>query len=240
MALWLQSGDQSIGIDHGIVARDDLAHLMQACELSARAAAAMSEASDRAAAIMEGAAAQALQVIRDAERDGERLRTEAHARGLSDAAVQWAEELSARAIATHLSVQRSSERLAELVMLASQRVIETEDRQALYRRALRTVSQLTRDSKTLVLHVGSEDAVHARDTVAEIAAQVGITVPLEIKVDNRLLAGGCVFESDYGVIDASLGLQVDAVRAAIGRAARTALSRPDGPPPEPPESGDGP
>ena len=102
-----------------------------------------------------------------------------------------------------------------------------EDKDALYRRALRTVSHLTKESKTLVLHIGAADAEYARAAVADIAVDVGIDVPLEIKVDNRLMAGGCVLESDFGVIDASLGLQIDAVKTAISKAARSALSSND-------------
>jgi hypothetical protein len=63
--------------------------------------------------------------------------------------------------------------------------------------------------------------------VGQLAEEIGVPVPLDIKVDERLTAGGCVLESDYGVIDASLGLQIEAVKLAIGRAARAALARMD-------------
>lgn len=225
MAVWLKSGNDDIGVADGIVRRDDFARLVEACELTARAAALLSDAGEEAVNIMADAVDSARQTIQNAETEGKRIRSEAFSRGISDATERWAEEMTHKAFQAHQSIQRASERLAELVSLATQRVIEVEDKDGLYRRALRTVSHLTKDSKTLVLHIGAEDAAYARAAVAGIAAEVGIEVPLEIKVDNRLVAGGCVLESDFGVIDASLGLQIEAVKHAISKAARAALSK---------------
>ena len=83
---------------------------------------------------------------------------------------------------------------------------------------------LADDSKTLVLHTGVDDAEYARSVVGQLTKELGIEIPVQVKVDGRLLAGGCVLESDYGVIDASIGLQIDAVKKAIGKAARAALN----------------
>jgi len=225
MAIWLQSGTLHFGLEDGIVRRDDFAELVQACELGARAGQLLADAHAHAAGIAAAATERANLTIAEAETQAETLRVQACEAGKRDAAEQWAETMSTRAIQSHASVQKAKDRLAELVCLAAQRVVEVEDRQALYRRALRTVSQMVSDSKTLVLHIGTQDETYAREVVAAIAAEVGIEVPLEVRVDHRLVAGGCVLESDYGVVDASLGLQLDAVRRAIGKAARAALGR---------------
>lgn len=228
MAIWLKTGELEVGLSDGIVRRDDFAALADVCELTRLAAARLAEASAQAAQIVDGALAQAEREIAQARDQSERIRAEAHARGLREAAERWAEEMAEKAFEAHHGIQRASERLAELVSLAAQRVIEVEDKDGLYRRALRSVRSLTGDSKTLTLHIGIEDAEYARSVVDQLAQEIGIPVPLEIKVDNRLVAGGCVLESDYGVIDASLGLQIQAVKLAIGRAARAALSHLDG------------
>lgn len=228
MAVWLKSGNDDIGVVDGILRRDDFARLVEVCELTTRATTLLATAGEHANQIVTNAIELARQTLQHAEHDGARLRSEAYARGISESAARWAEEITHKAFQAHQSIQRASDRLAELVSLATQRVVEVEDKDGLYRRALRTVSHLTKDSKTLVLHIGSADAAYARAAVAGIAAEVGIEVPMEIKVDNRLMAGGCVLESDFGVIDASLGLQLDAVKLAISKAARAALARHDG------------
>jgi type III secretion protein L len=198
---------------------------MQACELSARAAGLLSQAGEEAVSIVAEAVERAKKTLHDAERTSEKLKADAYANGISEAAARWAEEMTQKAFDAQRSIHKASERLAELVSMATQRVIEVEDKDGLYRRALRTVRHLAQDSKTLVLHIGANDAEYANTVVADIATEMGIDVPLEIKVDNSLSAGGCVLESDYGVIDASLGLQIHAVKEAIAKAARSALSR---------------
>ncbi len=227
MAVWLRTGDLDLGIDDGILRGADFATLVELCQLNRQAAERLARAGDEAAQIVSQALEQARQEIESARSEGERIRAEALERGLREAAERWAEEMAAKAFEAHVGIQRASDRLAELVSLAAQRVIEVEDRDGLYRRALRTVRSLTGDSKTLTLHIGSDDADYARSVIGQLAQEIGVPVPVDIKVDHRLRAGGCVLESDHGVIDASLGLQIEAVKLAIGRAARAALARGD-------------
>jgi type III secretion protein L len=227
MAVWLRTGELEVGVDDGVVRRDEFAALVEVCHLNQRAAERLAHAGEEAARIVADALQQAEQQIAHAQDESDRIRAEARERGLREAVERWAEEMAHKAFDAHHSIQRASDRLAELVSLAAQRVIEVEDRDGLYRRALRSMRGLTGDSKTLTLHIGHEDAAYARSVVGQLAEEIGVPVPLDIKVDERLTAGGCVLESDYGVIDASLGLQIEAVKLAIGRAARAALARMD-------------
>lgn len=229
MAVWIRTGAVDVGVSDGVVRSADFATLVEACELDAQAAQRLAQAGAEATRIVTEATMQGERRIDEARGECDRIRTQAHEQGLRDAAERWAHEMAAKAFDARHSIQRASDRLAELVSLATQRVIEAEDRDGLYRRALRTVRHLAGDSKTLTLHIGADDAEHARAVVAQLADETGITVPLEVRVDNRLPGGGCVLESDYGVIDASLGLQLEAVKKAIGKAARAALSRMDDP-----------
>ena len=215
MAFWLRTGDLDVGVSDGVVRGADFATLVEACEINALAAHKLLQASEEASAIMAEALRAAEERIEAALGECGRIRYEAREQGLRDAAERWAQEMAEKAFDAHRSIRRASDRLAELVSLATQRVIEVEDKDGLYRRALRTVRHLATDSKTLVLHIGADDADYARSVVGQLAEEIGIVVPLEVKVDSRLVAGGCVLESDYGVIDASLGLQIQAVKQAF-------------------------
>ena len=226
MAVWIRSDQQLIGIADGVIRRDDFAALVEVCELNSQAAQHLAEARQRAALLVTQAEAECGAMVMAARTECDRIRADAHAQGMREAAAHWSQELVGRAIDAHQSTERASERLAELVSLATQRVLELADKDALYRRALRRVRELARESKTLVLHTGPDDVEHAREVMEGIAQELGIQVPVEVRIDQRLATGGCVLESDFGVIDASLGLQFTAVKAAITRAARAALLRP--------------
>ena len=225
MAFWLRTGDLDVGVSNGVVRGTDFAELVETCELMFRAAQKLSEAGEEASVIVSEALTQAEERLAAAQGECGRIRAEAREQGLRDAAERWAQEMAEKAFDARRSMQRASERLTELVSLATQRVIEVEDKDGLYRRALRTVRHLTDESKTLVLHIGPDDAAYARSVVGQLAEEIGIVIPLEVKVDTRMAPGGCVLESDYGVIDASLGLQVQAVKQAISKAARAALGQ---------------
>ena len=56
-------------------------------------------------------------------------------------------------------------------------------------------------------------------------AEAGLTV--ELKVDPGLKPGSCIFESDLGVLDASLQVQLEGLRGAMERAVRRALAESD-------------
>ena len=227
MAFWLRSGRVDIGVADGVVRQADFADLVESCRLTALAAHQLAQAGEQASAIVAQAVVQAEQRIAAAHDDSSRIRAEAKEQGLREAAERWTQEMAEKAFAARHSLQRASDRLAELVSLATQRVVEVEDKEGLYRRALRTVRHLADDSKMLVLHIGPDDADYARSVIGQLAQEIGIEVPLEVKVDGRLAAGGCVLESDYGVIDASIGLQIQAVKKAITKAARAALGNLD-------------
>ena len=223
MAIWLNAGQQAIGVDCGVIRRGDFAALVNACDLAAKAEDILVAAGDEAVDIVAKAHTQAKEIRVDAEQEGKRIREEAFVRGTQEAASRWIEEVASRAVDARDSMLRASSRLAELVSLATQRVLETEDKEGLYRRALRTVKQLTSESKTLILHVGPADHEYAESVIAGIASEVGVAIPLDIKIDPRLAEGGCVLESDSGVLDASLGIQIETIKQAITKAARNAL-----------------
>jgi type III secretion protein L len=224
MAFWLKTGDLEVGVSDGVVRRNDFAALVEACQLNSQAEARLEHAEEQASHIIDEALEEAQRLHRTAQEEGEQLRLQAREQGLREAAEQWAQEMAQKALLAHHSIQKASDRLAELVSLAAQRVIEVEDKGGLYRRALRAMRELTQDSKTLTLYVGLDDADYALSVLGQLTQEMGVPVPLEIKVDDRLAVGGCVLESDFGVIDASMGLQIEAIKRAISNAARAALS----------------
>jgi type III secretion protein L len=225
MAFWIRSGELELGVSDGVLRQAQFAQVVEVCALTTLAANKLSQASDRAGVIVAEALSDAEKRIAAVNAESIRIRADAKQQGLRDAAELWAQEMAEKAFDAQRSMQRASDRLAELVALATQRVIEVEDKEGLYRRALRTVRHLADGSKTLVLHIGADDAEYARSVVGQLAREIGIEIPLEVKVDSRITSGGCMLESDYGVIDASIGLQIQAVKRAITKAAKAALDQ---------------
>jgi type III secretion protein L len=223
MVIWLKAGQHGIGLEQGIVRDADVVTLVEVCELTTQAEELLAQAGQEAIDIVTKANESAVTIIKDAESKGTQIRDDAFVRGTQEAASRWIQEVASKALGARESMLKASNRLAELVSLATQHVVETADKEGLYRRALRTVKQLTGESKTLTLHVGPADQQYAESVMAVIAIEVGVQIPLDIRIDPRLTDGGCVLESDNGVLDASLGIQIETVKQAIAKAARNAL-----------------
>jgi type III secretion protein L len=231
MVVWFRHGSCTVGVEDGVVRASDFA------ALTSLLVAADAVETERQAALDEAMAEaerwrDAMQQTIDKQLAAA---AKAHKRGYADglksgreqAATDWAEAALRQAATTQATLVRQSDRIANIVALAVERVIEQEDRGALYLRAVRTVSKLMKDVPLLTLRVPQADHDNARQAVDEVLSQVGSVVPIEIVVDATLLEGSCLFESDQGVVDAGLATQLAAIRRAVVRAADLAGGWPD-------------
>ena len=224
MAVWITRGSGAVGIVDGVIRRRDFACLVEADEMVARARAEsdrlLADAQGRAHAMLEAAREEATSLVAEAQSSYEAAYRTGLDNGLHDAATQWAGQALSAAGAQQRRLYRQSERLSSIVSMAVERVIEQEDRAGLFRRSLRTVVKLVKDVPLLTMRVNEADQAHARRAVdALAAASVAGAPPIEVVVDAALPPGACRFESDQGVIDASLDTQLAALRRAVDRAA---------------------
>jgi type III secretion protein L len=224
MAVWITHGSRAVGIDNGLIRAHDFAHLVDAAALLEAAAAEhdriLAEARMEADAVLESARVEAASLVAEAQSSFEQAYKSGLDRGLHDAATQWAGQALDAAGATRRNLYRQSERLSNLVSMAVERVIDQEDRAALFRRSLRTIVKLVKSVPVLTMRVNEQDREHARRAVDTVLKQSRSTMSIEVLSDPALPPGGCRFESDDGVVDASLDTQLEALRRAVRRAAR--------------------
>ena len=159
-----------------------------------------------------------------AQAERERGYQEGFDKGREDAATRWIETALRSASLAQANLARQTERLSSIVSLAVERVIEEQDRGALYRRAVIAVTKMIKDVPLLTLRVSAADGDVARQAVAELAAHGDELPPIEVVQDAMLAEGSCLFESDEGVVDAGLSTQLAAVRRAVARSAHLAAS----------------
>jgi type III secretion protein L len=148
---------------------------------------------------------------------------EAYQTGLAQGTVEgtnlWTEQSVANARSNQHALERQRERLGGIVSMAVERLVEQEDKQALFKRALRTIGKLIKDVPMLTLRVNDADHDAAKKALLAMVDQAGSGVPIELVSDAGLAGGSCRFESDNGVIDASLATQLAAIKRAVVRAA---------------------
>ncbi|RZI61994.1 MAG: HrpE/YscL family type III secretion apparatus protein [Rubrivivax sp.] len=220
--------EPAAGAPYGILRASEVTLLRHDHEIrqaaTARAEALIAQAQTEAERILSEAQARAEALLRDAQTQIDAACESGRAEGERQAALAWHERQAGRAVDQADAVRGLHERMAEVVTSAVERIVQTEGRAALYQRALRSVQALSRSATALTLKVSSADFDAARDGIAAVPELQSAGLSVEVIVDPALPAGSCLFESDMGVVDASLKTQLDALRSAMSRAVKRAVA----------------
>jgi type III secretion protein L len=74
------------------------------------------------------------------------------------------------------------------------------------------------NQKQATLKVCPEQAQAARDAIAEIRLSDAAPTTVEVVADGRLEKNSCLIETEIGVVDASLDVQLEAIRKVLEKA----------------------
>jgi type III secretion protein L len=228
MVIWLNGAACSAGVEDGILPAAQVANLGELDALR-RSLAEQREsivqgARDEAQALLAEARQQAEQLLQNARAEAKRAVEQAYEEGRREAVLEWHEQQAGKAIDKAEALRRMHEKLAAIVTSAVERIVHTEERGALYQRALRSVQGLTRGANTLALRVNAVDFEHARAALGSLQSVGSNGLSVDVSVDPALKPGSCIFESEVGILDASLQTQLDGLRAAMDRAVRKAVT----------------
>jgi len=236
MAVWLTHGSHAVGLPAGVIRAADFAVLTTAAGVAATTDAERERVLAQARAEADTLVADAQALLAEAAQRYERARAEGHERGLQDAAVEWTQKVLDEAAVKQRDLRRQVDRLSSIVAMAVERMVDEEDRAALIRRSLRTISKLVQDTALLTLRVCPADRDNAQRAVDEVQPQLGGSLAIDIVADASLPAGACLFESDRGVIDAGVQTQLAAIRRAVTRAVESMAREPADAAPDLPRS----
>jgi len=172
-----------------------------------------------AASVME--AAQLLVLARQREAatvaQARAAQQQAREQGLKDgreqARAEYAGRLAAAEAARHVGLRELSPVLVDIVADAVAVLLRQADRAALLGAAIEAVDGLLKQARWARLRVHPDQADAARAALA--AAAIPIATVL---VDPTLGLDACSFETDVGIADASLQVQLDALRVAVQQA----------------------
>ena len=228
MLIWWHGAGGRVGTPHGVLRAAEVGELVAAhtVHVSARerADAVLAEAEARAEGLLAEARAQAEALLAEAQVRIAQACEDGRAEGEREAALVWHERQAGQAVAQVRAVHAMHERLADVVTTAVERIVHTEGRAALYQRALKSVQTLSRTATALTLRVSAADFEDARQGIAAVPELQAMDLAVEVVVDTALPPGSCIFESDIGRVDASLATQLGALRTAMARAVRRAVS----------------
>jgi len=244
MLTWFTPGRAGVAASNGIVRAHEVGTVMDIVEL-------LRTARQERDAILAGAGEEAVKTIDDAQRTADdviaRARQEAselladaqrqasaevergYADGHQKAVEQWHQHHAQLLRAQDKGMTAPEQKLAEIVVMAVQRIIHVEPPEALWQRAMQTVRELLQRRGMVTLRVCADDAARARAAVAGWpTGDPPNSLSVEVRADPTLERGACVFESELGTLDASLDIQLAGMRSALARAVLGAMAAGDG------------
>jgi type III secretion protein L len=238
MVIWLRSDREMpdaagarVGAHSDVIPRATFGALLEIDEayaqLAADCATALAQARDEAAAIVDAARLDAQEILAAARREYDAAAEHGYRDGEQQALADWVERLADAGAEQRRTQVRMRERLAEIVTVAVEQIVNVQESDLLFERALTTVDRIVEGATYLRVAVSPGDYDKACVAFERLSArwrELGRPFPLSVVADKRLEAGSCICESDFGAIDASLATQLRAMRSAVARALKQSAS----------------
>lgn len=112
------------------------------------------------------------------------------------------------------------EKLVEIVIKSLEKIIGEFDRKDLVTRIVRHALAILSDQKQVTLKVASVDYDNVKGQLSELLSEYKSIEFIDLKTDERLNPGDCILETEMGVVDASIGVQLNAIRKSLLRTIR--------------------
>ncbi|WP_433696290.1 type III secretion system stator protein SctL [Paraburkholderia phenoliruptrix] len=240
MAIWLRSdrllhaaggihgdvrGGGHVGAHADVVPRAAFGALLEIdaayAQLAADRDSTLAAARNEAAAIVAAARAEAGTIREAARSEYEQAATRGYRDGEERALADWVERLAQAGAGQRKAQLKMRERIASIVTVAVEQIVQVQEADQLFERALSAVDRIVEGATWLRVAVSPVDYDKACVAFERLGARwrdVGRPFPLSVIADKRLAAGSCLCESDFGAIDASLATQMRAMRLAVSRA----------------------
>ena len=173
------------------------------------------QAAVTAADIIRQAEARAAAIVKQAEDDHEASKQRGHAEGLAAAKVEIAEQMLTLVDRSVDYLAKAEGDVAATILTCLRRILgEFPEEELVLRIAREALGRLYSETR-VTLHVHPELEPKLRERMSDILGSGGGVGYLEIAADVGLPKEGCRLETELGVVDASLDLQLEAIERVI-------------------------
>jgi type III secretion protein L len=180
------------------------------------------DATVEAEQIVEAARAQAREILEDAGQARQAVLESARSEGYAQGLLEWNAAVAGVHAARERYFAESEPELIRLAVRIAQKIVAEELRanpQAIVSIARECLKGIRRE-RFLTLRVAPVDAGFVRSSIGLLREESGHDRSIEVVADAAISSGGCIVESEYGVIDARLETQIRCLEEALLRAAR--------------------
>ncbi|EIS3740606.1 HrpE/YscL family type III secretion apparatus protein [Aeromonas hydrophila] len=168
-----------------------------------------------AQALVEAAREQAAEIVQDARTVYEQQCELGWQAGMEQARREQAVLIHQTQLQCQEYYRTVEQQMSEVVLQAVRKILHDYDQVALTLKVVREALSLVSNQKQVTVRVHPEQVTAVRDQIARVHKDFPEIGYLDISADARLDQGGCILETEVGIIDASLDGQLEALSRAI-------------------------
>jgi type III secretion protein L len=169
-------------------------------------------------AFLEAAKAHAAQIEIEARAAYEAEKARGYEDGLAEAAMKAAEQQLDTISRTVGWFEQVESQMVELVIQSTEKILGELEDVELLTRVVQSAMRVMRNQKQVTLRVNPDMVEPVQKRLADILGEFPGVTFVDVAADARLRRGGCILESELGVVDASIEIQLDALKRSLRRA----------------------
>ena len=171
-----------------------------------------------AAEIVAAAEAEAARIINDAKVAFEMEKKRGYEKGLADGKTEIAMQKLDQVDQSVSFMESVEAKMADIVMKALKSfVVEIGDREMVVQIVRKTMNAVIRTQRQVTLKVAPELVETVRARVAEFRTAYPTVETFDVVEDPRLKGPACILETEAGVADASVDIQLAAIEKSLKR-----------------------
>lgn len=165
--------------------------------------------------LVEAAHAKAGTIVDSAQQAYESEKQRGYQDGLQKAEIENAQTMIATLAKCNDYYLQVEQKMTGVVLDAVRKIIDTFDDVDTTVSVVREALQLVSNQKQVILHVHPEQVIDVREKVSSVLSDFPEVGYVEVVADARLKNGGCILETEVGIIDASIDGQLQALKQAM-------------------------
>lgn len=166
--------------------------------------------------LLADAQQQARELLAEAGQEYEQQKQRGYEDGMNQARLETAERLIQAAEHSVNYLAHLENKVATLVMTAVRKILGEFDDTELTLRVVHRALQVVRNQPQVTIRVRPDQELALRSRLGErLLAGYSEIGAIEVIADPRLGPGGCILETEIGVVDASIEVQLQALERAL-------------------------
>ncbi len=174
-------------------------------------------ANEKSDKIINDAKGEAEKIIAEAKESYEQEKKRGYNDGVADGKTEMADQLMALATKSAESFTKLEKDVTEVVVRAIKKILGDIDKHELISNVVKNSLKMIKSQKQAVLKVSPAEAAFLREQVSDLIKDTPSIEFLDIVSDAHLSPGSCLLETDLGVIDASVDVQIAAIEKSLGK-----------------------